>query len=65
MCSPEAFNSVLFFGLGASRFIFHPLITLPIEETERSRLEHVRKPRGTADDEGIVDEVLVSGSDMQ
>jgi hypothetical protein len=63
-CNHE--DSVLFFGFGASRFIFHPLRTLLIEETERSRLEHARIPRGLADeDEGIVDGVLVSGSDMQ
>ena len=66
MCFPETLNSVLFFGFGASRFTFHPLRALLIEETERSRLEHVRIPRGLADeDEGIVDGVLVSGSDMQ
>jgi fructoselysine-6-P-deglycase FrlB-like protein len=65
MCSSETFNSVLFFGFGASRFIFYPLRALLREETE-SRLDHVRRPRGLADeDEGIVNEVLVSGSDTQ
>jgi hypothetical protein len=65
MCSPETFNSVLFFGFGASRFVFHPLMALLIEETERSIMEHVRRSIGLADeDEGIVDGVLVSGSDM-
>jgi hypothetical protein len=66
MCSPETFNSVLFSGFGTSRFIFHPLIALLIVETERSRLEHVRRPRGLAEEEdGIVDGVLASGSDTQ
>jgi hypothetical protein len=37
-----------------------------IKETERSRLEHIRRPRGLTDkDEGILDGVIVSGSDMQ
>jgi len=66
MCSSDTFNSVLFFGFGADRFIFHPLIALPIEETERSRLEHVRIPRQlVGEEEWIVDGVLVCGSDMQ
>jgi hypothetical protein len=51
---------------GASRFIFHPLRALLIEETERSGLEHVRIPRGLSDEsERLMDGVLVSGSDMQ
>jgi hypothetical protein len=57
---------MLFFGFGASRFTFHPLRALLIEEIERSRLKHVRIPRELADeDDGIVDGILVSGSDMQ
>jgi len=51
MCSSDTFNSALFFGFGASRFIFHPLIALLIEETERNRSENVRRPRGLVDED--------------